>query len=321
VRADRLLSILLLLQTRGRLTAAVLAERLEVSERTIYRDLDALSAAGVPVYAERGRSGGCVLHPGYRTDLTGLNDVEVGSLFAGVAGKVLDDLGLGAGLQRALVKLEAALPPRRRRDVERVRARVHVDAAAWFAPTEPTPHLVTLRNAVFADRKIRLTHRRADGTVTTRVVDPLGLVVKGGVWYLVAAAGGALRVFRAARIHRVAMMRGTSERPARFDLAGFWQRWSRDFVSSIPEYFATFRVSTTAIPVLEQVLGERVRAAIQVAGRPTKQGLTLTLSFDSLEAACGNLLRLGTSVEVLDPRELREAVRDTAHAVATLYQD
>jgi len=321
MRADRLLSILLLLQTRGRMTAAALAGRLEVSERTIYRDLDALSAAGVPVYAERGPHGGCVLRPGYRTDLTGLSNTEVTSLFAGVAGKVLDDLGLGAGLERALVKLEAALPPGRQVDVERVRARVHVDAAAWFLPTETAPHLTELRAAVFSDRKVRLTHQRADGTVTTRSVEPLGLVVKAGIWYLVASVAGALRVFRASRIQRAVATQQTFERPSRFDLAGFWQRWSADFVTRIPQFWATFRVAPPALPILQEVFGERIRPAIQTAGRPTKRGLTLKLSFDSAEAACGSLLRLGTLVEVLEPPELRDLMHTTAAAVVQMYGD
>src|ERR1700687_1571659 len=136
MRAERLLSLLLLLQNRGRVTAAALAQRLEVSERTIYRDLDALSAAGVPVFAEPGLNGGCVLPPGYHPDPTGLNQAEVSSLFAGTAGRVLDALGLGPGLQTALVKLEAALPTARRADAERVRARLHVDAAGWFTSNE-----------------------------------------------------------------------------------------------------------------------------------------------------------------------------------------
>jgi predicted DNA-binding transcriptional regulator YafY len=324
MRADRLLSILLILQGHGRVTAAALAQRLEVSERTIYRDLDALSLAGVPVYAERGRNGGCVLRPGYRTDLTGLNDAEVASLFAGVAGKALDALGLGAGLRGALVKLEAALPQGRRIEVDRVRARLHIDAAAWFTPAEPTPHLATLRNAVFADRKIRLTHRRTDGAVTTRVVDPLGLVVKGGVRYLVAVSAGAFRVFRASRIHRVVSTKLTSERPARFDLAAFWQRWSRDFVRSIPEYWVKFRVAVPALPILEQVFGDRVWPAVEAARRPAasrRRALTIKFSFDSREAACGQLLRLGTLVEVLEPAELRGALRVTAEAVARLYAE
>src|SRR5262249_14005066 len=200
MRADRLLAILLLVQSRGRMTAVVLADRLEVSERTIYRDLDALSAAGVPVYAERGPGGGCLLRPGYRTDLGGLNESELASLFAGTAERALDALGLGAQLQSALLQLEAGLPRSRRAEVGRARARVYVDAAGWFGTDERPVHLGALREAVFADRKVRLTYQRGDGSETRRTVEPLGLVVKGGIRYLISGAKGSMRVYRISRI-------------------------------------------------------------------------------------------------------------------------
>jgi len=319
MRADRLLSMLLLLQSRGRMTATELAERLEVSARTIYRDLDALSAAGIPVYAERGASGGCVLRPGYRTDLTGLNQSEVASLFAGVAGRVLDDLGLGRGLEQALVKLEAALPSARRSDAARVRERVHVDAAAWFAANERAPHLAALRDAVFGDRVVQIDYEGASGRREPRRVEPLGLVVKGGVWYVVASTAAGMRVFRASRIRAVTLTPQGFTRPRRFNLAAFWARWSTDFVASIPQYRVTLRVAREAIPLLREVFGDRVRPAIEAAGRPGRRGLTLELTFDSHEAACGNLLRLGAAVEVLEPRALRDTMHAAAAAVAQLY--
>jgi predicted DNA-binding transcriptional regulator YafY len=318
MRADRLLSFLLLLQTRGRMTATALAERLEVSVRTIYRDLDALSAAGVPVYAERGASGGCVLRPGYRTDLTGLNESEVASLFGSTAGKVLHGLGLNRGLRSALVKLEAALPAAHRSEAERVRARLYIDAAAWFESNEPVPHLAAVREAVFADRAVRLTYQRGDGQETTRRVDPLGLVVKGGIWYLVALRGAGLRVFRVSRIRAVRHTKEPVARPPRFSLETFWNEWSRDFVARIPQYSVTLRVRSDALALLPQVFGERARTAI-VAGRAVAGGTKIELTFDSLESACGNLMRLGNAVEVIEPKELRAALRTQAEAVARLY--
>jgi predicted DNA-binding transcriptional regulator YafY len=319
MRADRLLSMLLLLQSRAKVTATELAERLEVSVRTIYRDLDALSAAGVPVYAERGANGGCVLRPGYRTDLTGLNEGEVASLFAGTAGHVLKRLGLSRGLQSALVKLEAALPTTRRGEAERVRTRLYVDAAAWFDSNEPTPHLAALRDAVFADRAVRLTYQRGDGRETTRRIDPLGLVVKGGIFYLVATSAGELRVFRVSRVRDVAVLDAPVARPKGFNLAAFWDRWSTNFVARIPEYRVRFRVKRAALALLPQVLGERVRAPIVAAGRPRRSGVTIELAFDSLEAACGHLIGLGASVEVLEPLDVRTALRAQAEEVARLY--
>ena len=301
------------------MSAPALAQRLEVSERTIFRDLDALSAAGVPVYAERGKHGGCVLRPGYRTDLTGLNQSEVASLFAGVAGRVLDDLGLGSGLRRALVKLEAALPSAQRVDAERVQQRLHVDAAAWFGADERTPHLTALREAVFGDRVVEIAHERGDGRGVRRRVDPLGLVVKGGIWYLVALTAGEPRVYRVSRIRKVRTASQSFTRPPRFDLAGFWARWSRDFVASIPEYHVRMRVAARVLPVLPQVFGERVRSAIKAARALRNGDRIVELTFDSLEAACGRLLGLGVDVEVIEPAELRAVLRTTAAEVVGLY--
>jgi predicted DNA-binding transcriptional regulator YafY len=321
MRADRLLSILLLLQSRGRMTAAALAERLEVSERTIYRDLDALSAAGVPVYAERGARGGCVLRPGFRTDLTGLNTAEVASLFAGTAGPQLDALGLGAGLRGAMAKLEAALPGERRAEAERLRQRIHVDPLPWFEPREPARHLEALREAVIDERAVRLAVSRPGTRPAAREVNPLGLVVKGGIWYLVAVTRGEMRVYRVSRLHPVSVLRRRFERPARFDLAAFWESWARAFVRAIPEYWIKLRVPRAAIPILPRVFGERMRAALGAAGPPGRDGLLLDWSFDTFEDARGAVLGLGTMVEVVEPTELRAAVRDAAASVVRLYNE
>jgi len=319
MRADRLLSLLLLLQSRGRLTAADLAERLEVSPRTIYRDLDALSAAGVPVYAERGPNGGCVLQPGYRTDLTGLTQAEVASLFAGSVAPMLARVGLGSALQSALVKLEAALPGPRREEASRLRSRVHVDASAWFGADEQLPQLAALREAVFEEKTVRLTYRRADRGEVTKLVDPLGLVVKGGTWYLVGLSAGETRVFRISRIRKVGKTLSGFEWPRGFDLASFWERWSHAFVARIPQYRVTVCASKAALTILPQVFGDRIHDAI-AAGRRTRKGVTIELTFDSPEAACGRLLGLGTLVEVLAPVELRRLLRVRAEQVARHYE-
>lgn len=319
MRADRLLTLLLLLQTRGRMTAGQLAERLEVSERTIYRDLDALSAAGVPVYADRGPGGGCALRRGYRTDLTGMNRGDVAALFAGTSGRQLSELGLGSGFQSALAKLEATLPGDRRGEAEQVRARFHVDAVPWFAPRESARHLPALRDALLADRAVRVTSRRDDGRESTRLVLPLGLVVKGGIWYLVALGGSEVRVYRVSRLRRVAAAKESLQRPRDFDLAAFWARWSRDFIAGIPEFPVKLRVSREGLAILPQVFGERMREAIAAAGRPKAGGLVVDFNFDSLDAACGGVLSLATLVEVLEPQELRDLVRQRAEAVVRQY--
>src|SRR5437660_305224 len=185
MRADRLISILSLLQVHRRLTSSELAGRLEVSERTIHRDMEALSGMGVPVYAQRGVGGGWVLEEAYRTDLTGLNEDEIRTLFLAQPAHLLTDLGLKGASQGALAKLLAALPSGRRRDAEFMRRRIYVDTAGWEARKEAVPALSTLQDALWQARQIRLIYKRGDGETVERVVDPLGLVLKGNVWYLV----------------------------------------------------------------------------------------------------------------------------------------
>jgi predicted DNA-binding transcriptional regulator YafY len=187
MRADRLIALVLLLQARRRITAPDLAARLEVSVRTIYRDLDALSAAGVPVYAARGTGGGVSLPDGYRLDLTALHRDEASALFLSAVPGPLTDLGAGQVLEAALRKLSAALPAGARHEAERARQRLHLDPAEWWQTHEPVPHLRLVQEGVWQERRLRLTYRRRDGSTATRVVEPYGLVAKAGVWYLVAA--------------------------------------------------------------------------------------------------------------------------------------
>lgn len=200
MRADRLLSLLMLLQARGRMTAEELAKKLEVSERTVYRDLSALGMAGVPVYAERGPGGGCGLIDGYRTNLTGLTETEVHTLFMAGAPALLNDLGLGRSLDGAVLKLLAALPVTFRENVERARQRIHIDAFGWSHAEEPVPFLAAVQDAVLRDRRLQITYRKGNGNVVDRLVDPLGLVAKSTIWYLVGAVDGQTRIFRVSRV-------------------------------------------------------------------------------------------------------------------------
>jgi len=186
MRADRLLSILLLLQVHRRVTARELAKRLEVSERTIHRDMEALSAAGVPVVAERGTGGGWGLLEAYQTNLTGLNEVEIQALFLTRPARLLDDLGLHQASEAALIKLLAALPSLSRRNAEYVRNRIHIDATRWSNQEEAIPYLPTLQDAIWQERKLHITYRRGDDACVERLVDPLGVVPRGvcGTWWL-----------------------------------------------------------------------------------------------------------------------------------------
>lgn len=321
MRADRLLALLLLLQTKGRMTARDLAAQLEVSERTVYRDLDALSAAGVPVYAERGPGGGCALPVGYRTSLTGLTAAEVRTLVAVGTKGPLADLGLGRALDGLMLKLLAALPAAHRVAAERTRQRLYLDAAPWFRPRERLPHLPTAQEAVWQEQRLRLAYRRRDGSLVRRVVDPYGLIAKAGIWYLAAQSEGAMRAYRVARIEAAEGMAEGFQRDPTFDLAAFWAAWCAEFEESLPRYQATVRVAPAGLTELPLLLGDEVYAVIEQAGPPDANGwLTLPLTFESLAAARRLLLGLGPVAEVLEPVELRKSVASVAAAIVAIYR-
>lgn len=322
MRADRLLSILMLLQARGRMTAEQLAEETEVSVRTIYRDIDALSAAGVPVYAERGPGGGCALIEGYRTSLTGLTEDEVRALFMLSVPASLDDLGASQELRAALRKLAAALPDARRQDEERVRQRIYLDWEGWAQP-EPVPHLQAIRQAVWQDRKLTIAYRWVAPHVQQfeRLVDPYGLVAKAGVWHLVCADDSRIRVHRVSELVDVRATDEHFERPADFDLAAFWKAWCRGREESRPTYPVTARVSPDLVQLLPLYFGNRVRDAIANAGPPDSEGwVTLTLPFERLETARERILGFGRAVEVLEPEPLRLSVIDFARQIVNFYR-
>lgn len=320
MRADRLISLLMLLQAQGRMTARELSGELEVSERTIYRDLDALSAAGVPVYAERGPGGGCALMDSYRTNLTGLTEDEVRALFMLNIPGPLADLGVSGELKAALLKLLASLPAVYRHDAEHVRQRVHLDASGWFQPPEPVTHLGTIQEAVWQDRKLALTYRRSDGVQGERVVDPYGLVAKVGVWYLVRAVKGHMGVYRVSRVQEAALTNEHFERPAEFDLAAYWEAWCAEFEGSRPHYPVTLSVTQESIPRLRPVWGEGLDELLEGAGPPDAQGeITLSLDFETLEMARKRVLELGALVRVLEPQELRDSVLDWVTRIVASY--
>jgi predicted DNA-binding transcriptional regulator YafY len=290
VRATRLVSLLLLLQTRGQLTAAELAERLAVSVRTVHRDVEALAAAGVPVEAVRGAAGGYRLAGGYRTRLTGLTADEAEALFAaGIPGPAAE-LGLGGELAAARLKVLAALPQELQERATRAQRLFHLDARGWFRAEDTVPHLPALADCVWRGCRVRLRYRER-GTVVQRTVDPLGLVLKGGAWYLVARRSAGMRVYRVSRVASVRPLRESFERPREFELAEFWQEWSREFEANRPRVDVTVRMSDE----------ERV------------------MTFEDLGQAQRELLRLGARVEVLEPRELRERLAATSRELAALY--
>jgi len=320
VRASRLVSLLLLLQHRGRLTAAELAEALEVSVRTIYRDVEALGAAGVPVYTESGRNGGCQLIDGYRTRLTGLTTKEAEALFAtGMPGPV-GELGLGTVLGAAQLKLLAALPKELADRAVSARQRFHFDAPTWFRAARNEPHLATVAAAVWDDRRIVVRYRHpGSDDAAPRALEPYGLVCKAGVWYLVARRDGELRTYRVSRVQEVATLDEHFERPADFDLATHWQDAVAGFEASLPPVDVVVRASTHGIDELSWLTRSSGRAIKE--RHPLDDGWThATLAFESLDDAYTELLRLGADVEIIEPVELRTRTIETALAMATLYE-
>lgn len=321
MRADRLLSMLMLLQARGKMPAQALAAELEVSVRTVYRDLDALSAAGVPVYAERGPGGGCALLDSYRTTLTGLTEEEVRALFMLTIPAALAQLGVGQELKAALLKLSAALPAERRRDEAWVRQRIHLDWTGWQA-VEPVPYLQAIQRAVWADRRLWLVYRRQAGPAVRRferLVDPYGLVAKAGVWHLVCLAGGRLRVYRVSELLEVRPAGERFERPADFDLAAFWAGWAVEAEAWRGLFEATVRVSPALAAELPRRFGDRVRDRLAAAAPDAEGRLTVDLPFDTFESARAWLLGQGGAAEALAPPELRLSVADHAAQIVALY--
>lgn len=323
MRADRLLSMMMLLQSRGRMTAQELAGALEVSVRTVYRDLEALDMAGVPVYTESGPGGGCGLFDDYRTTLTGMRDDEVRALFMLSVPSALHDLGFGDELKAALLKLSAALPARRRNDETWVRQRIHLDWTEWAPVPERAPHLRVIQRAVWEDHKLTLNYWLEGGAYRAqleRLVEPYGLVAKTGVWHLVYAADGSLHVHNVADLAYAQIHPERFERPADFDLASFWQAWCVETAKHRRQYPVTIRISPQAAIELPYKLGGDIRQQLATAEAPDIQGWrTLTLVFDSLYDARYQLLGFGAAVEVLAPEPLRLSLLDFAQQIVQHY--
>lgn len=318
MRADRLLSLLMLLQTRGRLTAVELAGELGVSVRTVYRDLDALSAAGVPVYTERGPGGGCALLEPYRTSLTGLTADEARVLFMLSIPQPLVELGVSGELKAALLKLEASLPATRRTDEWQTRQRIHLDPTGWAA-ARPTPHLQTLYRAVRQDLAVHVSHWLAFDTRAEWSIQPYGLVAKAGVWYLIGRREGHMRVLNVDRIMAVGLSDDRFERAPDFDLVAYWDAWCRRTEERRPDYPVTLRVAVRHLDWLSAQLGESMGSAARDGDPQDPSFVTLTLHFQMMEDARRRVLGLGAAVEVLAPRELRASLADYATQIAMLY--
>ncbi|HEY5662311.1 MAG TPA: WYL domain-containing protein [Gaiellaceae bacterium] len=302
MRATRLVSLLLLLQMRGQLTAQELASHFEVSVRTVHRDVESLAAAGVPVEAVRGPAGGYRLAGGYRTKLTGLTAAEAEALF--VAPAPAAELGLGGVLANARLKVLAALPAELQERASRAERYFHLDARRWFRAEDTVPHLPAIASATWQEQRLSARYREGR-RVVRRTLDPLGLVLKAGAWYLVARRSAGMRVYRVSRFVSIRVRDDTFERPDDFDLAAFWEEWSRTFEASRPRVEVTLRASELVL----RHLPREVRGGDGV----------YTVGFESIEEAFRELLKFGPDAEVLEPVALRERIAAAAREVAGLY--
>jgi predicted DNA-binding transcriptional regulator YafY len=321
VRASRLLSLLLLLQTRGGMTAAELADELEVSVRTIHRDVEALGAAGIPVYAERGPHGGIRLIDGYRTRLTGMTGEEADALFLSGLPGAAAELGLGTVVASSRLKVLAALPVELRGRATRLLERFHLDAAGWFRPGDTVPWLATIAEAVWEGVRIDLDYDRGDRTVRRRV-DPLGIVLKAGNWYLVAGHEGQLRTYRVSRVTEVTPTEERAVRPGGFDLSTYWTESIAAYERDTPRIEVTLRARRGAARWLEDVLdAPTLSAAVELPDPEPETWRTMRITLDWPREVAGRLLALGGAVEVLAPPELRSEIAALATEAAARYAE
>ncbi|WP_439678496.1 helix-turn-helix transcriptional regulator [Embleya sp. MST-111070] len=307
MRASRLVTLLLLLQNRGRMTAGQLAEELEVSVRTIYRDVEALGAAGIPLYGAAGHAGGYRLIGGYRTRLTGLTAEEAQAAFLAALPGAAAELGLGAALATARLKLRAALPAELREQAERIQERFLLDAPGWYDPADRVPHLAAVATAVWARRAVILRYRRwrAPEEIERRV-EPYGLVLKAGRWYLVAAGPSGIRTYR---IDQILELRSLEDEFTidGFDLAEYWRGYLADFRTRLHTGQALVRLTP--------------RGARHLGVTPAGNGWTQTrVPIESIDQAHGEFLRLGTDIEVLAPAALRDRIAATIRTLSARYE-
>ena len=322
MRADRLLSLLMFLQNRGRTTTDRLAEVLEVSRRTVIRDLYALRVAGFPVYTERGRHGGVYLHEDFRMRLTDLTSDELEALFTLSVPAALSDLGMEAEARGALLKLAASLPAARCSVERDVRSRIYLDPNPWRASRAVVPTLATLRQAVWEDRRVVVTFLRARLMRIEREIAPYGLVAKGKSWYVVwAGEGGKVRVDNVTAVTDAVLLDSTFARPAEFDLAGFWTAWSASHEANRPVFEVCLRVLPEVLPLLER----DARRPIDLV-QPSQQDavsppwVEVIVAFGDFEKARGALLACGGAAEVIEPEALRLSVEDYARQTLRAYR-
>ncbi|WP_117000686.1 helix-turn-helix transcriptional regulator [Desertimonas flava] len=318
MKASRLVQLLLVLQRRGRTTAEELAAELEVSVRTVYRDVEALGMAGVPIYGARGLGGGISLAGGYETRLTGLTEPEAAALTLAGLPDAAAQLGLGSVLMAAQAKVDAALPAELRARSARLRERFHVDMPGWFRRPDDVPLLGALATAVWDGRRVDVRYRRGGGRVRRRI-DPLGIVLKNGTWYLLGGVRrpDGVRTYRISRIESVVARDEAAVRPPGFDLVAAWGRAMESFERELRSYVVHVLVRTDQLGRLRHALSEPAATwAFESAAPSDEPGWSaVTVHSESPEVAADELIRLGSALRVLDPVEVGERIAAEARAL------
>lgn len=319
MRADRLLAIMILLKNKGILTAGELAQEMEVSERTIYRDIDVLCTAGVPIYASHGPGGGYELIDEYRVDLTGLSTEELRALFMLNIPAPIEHLGLSQTLRGAILKLVASLPERQQCEQDITRQRIYIDFTGWHPPEKRQPLLIDIHKSIWEEKKILLSRRLSFGATDCSDVEPLGLVSKEDQWFLICKFRGGIKVIRTDQILSVELTTQTFSRPADFDLFRFWESWRHDIRTLQPVFTVKALVAPSGISLIKQWKeydhSENHECASDLADLEL-----MIFKFDNLETARSKILAFGNIVEVLEPEALRLSICDFATQIHELYK-
>ncbi|WP_368654127.1 helix-turn-helix transcriptional regulator [Ornithinibacillus sp. 4-3] len=319
MRADRLMSIMILLQNRGKMTAKELANELEVSDRTILRDMDALTNAGIPIVSQRGKEGGWNLLDNFRSKLSGLNIDDMKSLFLFPSEELLEDLGLNNQLLDTRQKLLAAIPDTYRGEAQAIWERIHIDSGTWRQSKEKKDALHIVQQAVWNNKKLRIHYEQADGEQKERLIEPLGLVAKGNKWYLVAVRNGELRNYRVSRIHKAKVEKETFNRPVHFNLAKYWEQSKERFVQNLPKYDVQVEIHPKIIKRIT-FTGKFVQV-IQTENLNGDKWIPATLRFNDKQEAIEFILGFANKIKIISPEDLPDKVVLLAMSVIDFYNN
>ncbi|MFD2656939.1 helix-turn-helix transcriptional regulator [Gracilibacillus thailandensis] len=317
MRADRLMNIMILLQNRGKMTAKELANELEVSDRTILRDMDALSTAGIPVVSDRGKEGGWRLLDNFRSKLSGLNMDDMKSLFLFPSGKLLEDLGLNSQALDTRHKLLAAIPGTYRDEAQAMWERIHIDSGTWRQSKEKAHALKTVQQAVWESKKLKIDYEQVDGKQKERLIEPLGLVAKGNKWYLVASRDGELRNYRVSRIHSTKIENETFSRPLHFNLAAYWEQSKVEFIQKLPKYDVQVEIHPEIMKRIN-FTGKFVQV-IDTENQHENEWIPATLRFNDKQEAIEFILGFANKIKVVSPNDLPDKVVSLAKSVIDFY--